>query len=187
LRYPYRNQPRADEKQYVFGRFIREQKIYCIDQNNTNLGLIDTRDALQLASDAGLELVMVSQGKAGNPSTCKILDLGKHRYEQEKKDKVVKKKQRDNAIRLKEIKFHPSTDDNDLLTKARQFQEFISEGNRLKVTVVFRGREMAHRDLGIEKMSKFAKMICAQYDAEPMVSGRNMTAVLVKSDQKAEK
>lgn len=182
MRYPYRK-PSRDEKQYTFGFLIREPKIYCIDQNNSNLGLIDTRDALRLADEAGLELVLISQGK-GKPSTCKILDLGKFKYEQEKRDKVTKKKQRDNIIKFKEVKFHPSTDDNDLLTKARQLQDFINDGHRIKVTIVFRGREMAHREVGLNKMNKFAQMMCAQYDSEPIQAGKNMTAVLIKSELK---
>lgn len=171
-----------DDKRYVFGRFIREQKVYVIDHNNTNLGLVETRDALNLAQEVGMELVLVSQGKQGNPSTCKILDFGKYKYEQEKRDKVSKKKQRENAIKIKEVKFHPTTDDNDLLVKANQLREFIDAGNRLKVTITFKGREMAHREVGLERMYKFVKMISARFDVEPSIMGRNMNAILVKKD-----
>lgn len=180
MRYPRRKPPRKDEKRYVFGRFIREPKVYCIDQNNNNIGLTDTRDALRMAQDAGLELVMVSQGKKGNPSTCKILDFGKYKYEQEKRDKVAKKKQRENAIKIKEVKFRPVTDDNDLQTKARQLQDFVDEGNRLKVTITFRGREMAHREIGLETLNKFAHMVSGRFETEPSMMGRNMTAILTK-------
>lgn len=182
MRYPRRRQPRT-ETRYTFGYYIREPKVYCIDHNNNNLGLVDTKDALKIAKDAGLELVMVSQGKSGKPSTCKILDFGKFKYEQEKREKQAKKKQRENSVKLKEIKFRPTTEDNDLQTKARQLQEFMDEGNRIKVTIVFRGREMAHRDIGFEKMKKFAKMMSAQFDIEPSMSGRNMSATLVRTDK----
>ena len=154
--------------------------MYCIDQNNNNIGLTDTRDALRIAEEAGLELVMVSQGKGNTPSTCKILDFGKFKYEQEKRDKVVKKKQRENAIKIKEVKFRPVTDDNDLQTKAKQLHEFVGEGNRLKVTVTFRGREMAHREIGLDTLNRFAQMVSAKFESEPMMTGRNMTVILTK-------
>ena len=186
MRYPRRMPPQKDDKRYVFGRFIRELKVYCIDQHNNNIGLIDTRDALQMAHEAGLELVMVSQGKGNNPSTCKILDFGKFKYEQEKRDKVAKKKQRENAVKIKEVKFRPVTDDNDLKTKANQLHEFIDEGNRLKVTITFRGREMAHREIGMDTLNKFAQMVSARFESEPLMTGRNMTAILTKPKEAAQ-
>jgi translation initiation factor IF-3 len=182
---PFRPQPRNDYR-YVFGRYIREPKVICIDHNNNNLGLIDTQEGLRIAYDAGLELVMVSPGKGGKPSICKILDFGKYKFEQEKRDKQAKKKQRENAIQVKEVRLRPSTGDNDLITKAKQLQEFIDDGNRLKVTVQFRGREMAHREIGAEKMKKFAQLLSAQYDGEPAIAGKNMIAVLFKGDIKPE-
>jgi translation initiation factor IF-3 len=141
---------------------------------------------LKIAQDAGLELVQVSPSKQGKPSTCKVLDFSKFKYEQEKRDKVAKRKQRDNAIKIKEVKFRPTTDDNDLLTKARQFQKFVDEGNRLKVTIIFRGREMAHREIGLEKMNRFAQMVSANYDTEPSMSGRNMNAILIRAEKESE-
>lgn len=186
MRYPYKKrQPRIDHYKYIHGRFIKDPKVYLIDHENNNIGLIDTREALSMAKNAGLDLVMISQGKGDNPGTCKILDLGKYKYDQEKREKVAKKKQRENAVKIKEVKFRPSTDENDLLTKARQLQEFLDEGNRLKVTIMFRGREMAHKNIGSEQIGKFADMISARVDADPVMSGRNMTAILVK-EQKAE-
>lgn len=182
MSYPYRKAPQKDIKRYIFGRFIREPQVYCIDHEEVNHGLIDTRDALRIAQDAGLELVIVSQGKNGSPSTCKILDFGKYKFEQEKREKIIKKKQRENAIKIKEIKFRPVTDENDLKTKANQLQEFINEGNKLKITVVFRGREMAHREIGLEIMNKFAGMVSAEFEQEPSMIGRNLNAILVKKD-----
>lgn len=179
-----RPQPRIDYR-YVFGRFIRETKVVCIDQDNNNLGVIDTQEALKLAQLANLELVLVSQGKNGNPSTCKILDFGKYKFEQEKRDRLAKKKQRENAVQIKEVRLRPSTGDHDLENKARQLKDFIDDGNRLKVTVQFRGREIVHRDIGIETMRKFAQLVSAQYEGEPIITGRNMTVILFKSDQKS--
>lgn len=185
--YPYRRPPQREDKRYAFGRFIREPKVYCIDQNNVNLGLIDTTQGLQLAHDAGLELVLVSQGQKGNPSTCKILDFGKYKFEQEKRDRIAKKKQRENSIKTKEVSFRPSTDDNDLMTKARQLQEFMDDGNKLKVTIKFRGREMAHTDIGVQTLKRFAQMMGTRYESEPSFTGKNMSVVLVKEQKETQK
>lgn len=182
MRHPRRRPPQKEETRYVFGRFIREPNVFVIDQHNNNIGLTDTRDALRMAHDAGLELVMVSQGKQGKPSTCKILDFGKYKFEQEKREKVAKKKQRENAVKIKEVKFRPVTDDNDLQTKARQLKEFIAEGNRLKAIVTFRGREMAHKDIGLETLKKFAGMVGARFDADPLMTGRNLNVILIKKE-----
>jgi translation initiation factor IF-3 len=139
-----------------------------------------------MAHSSGLELVMVSQGKNGKPSTCKIVDFGKYKFEQEKRDRTAKKKQRENAVQIKEVRLRPSTGEHDLENKARQLKEFIDEGNRLKVTVQFRGREMAHREIGIETIKKFAQLISAQCEGDPMITGRNMTVVLFKGEQKSQ-
>lgn len=186
MRYPNYNYNNRDNNKFTFGRLIRDIKVMCIDQNNNNLGLVDTSYALNLAREANLELVMVSQGKYGNPSTCKILDFSKFKYENNKKDKLAKKNQRKNEIKIKEVKFRPSTNENDLLNKANQLKDFISEGNKLKVTVIFRGRELCHRDLGIDTMKKFADMICANFEGEPSMTGRNITAILIKHVNKTE-
>jgi translation initiation factor IF-3 len=182
LRFPTRYNPkqRADEMKYVYGRGIRDQKIICIDQNNTNLGLLDTRDAIQLAQKVNLELVIVSHGRDGKPSTARILDFSKYKYEQEKREKQVKKKQRENEIKLKEVKFRPSTGENDLQIKATQLKEFLDEGNRIKVIVMFKGREMAHKEVGMETMTKFISMIGGQIDGQTSMSGKNLSAIIIK-------
>jgi translation initiation factor IF-3 len=182
LRYS-NNYYNRDSNKFTFGRFIRDEKVICIDQDDNNLGLVETSYALNLARQANLELVMVSQG---NPSTCKILDFSKFKYESNKREKIAKKNQRKNEIKIKEVKFRPATNENDLLNKANQLKDFLSEGNKLKVTVVFKGRELCHRELGIETMKKFAGMICANFDGEPSMTGRNMVAILVKSNSKIE-
>lgn len=186
MRYPQRRPPNRDYYKYIYGRFIKDPKVYVIDHENNNIGLIDTNEALAMARGVNLDLVMVSQGKGDKPGTCKILDLGKYKYDQEKREKVAKKKQRENAVKIKEVKFRPGTDDNDLMTKARQLQEFVDDGNRIKVTIMFKGREMAHKNIGVDQIDKFANMMSAKIDSEPVMSGRNMTAILIKSEQKVE-
>ena len=178
-----RPQRRDNRHKYIFGRFIREERVVVIDDNKENLGVIETREGLRIARDAGLELVLVSQGKNGKPSICKVLDLGKYKYDQDQREKAASKKQRENSVKIKEIKFRPSTGENDLQNKARQMQEFVDNGNRLKVTVMFRGRELAHKDIGFETMKRFAEMMSGKYDAYPTMSGRAMTAIMVKKDE----
>lgn len=179
----YRNR---DNIKIIFGKFIRDAKVICIDQDNNNIGIVDTEHALSLAKQVNLELILVSVGKSGAPSTCRILDLNKYRYELIKKEKNLKKKQRQNVIKVKEVKFRPSTHDNDLLTKARQLKEFLDEGNKIKVYVTFRGRELAHKDIGIEIINKFANMISAIFEGEPSLNGKNLVALLIKQQVKLE-
>jgi translation initiation factor IF-3 len=173
---------KREGNRYIFGRFIREPRVQCIDHNNNNLGIIDTRQALALASEAGLDLVLISKGRDGAPSTCKILELSKFKYEQEKRDKLAKKKQRENAIKLKEVKFRPSTHENDLQIKATQLKEFLFEGNKIKATVVLRGREMAFKEIALEKMNKFLALISGKYEVEPSMTGRNLISIVIKKE-----
>jgi translation initiation factor IF-3 len=178
---------RQEVSRYVVGYQIRASHVICIDSNNENLGKITFDKAMSIAKSAGLDLVMVSKSKDGIP-TCRILDFGKYKYEQDKREKIAKKRQRENAVKIKEIKLRPSTGDNDLQTKARQMQEFIEEGNRLKVSVMFRGRELCHQDVGLETLKRFISMIdSACMDGEPMMNGRNLTAIIVKGSDEERK
>lgn len=169
-----------NNKKFVFGYFIKDEKIICIDQLNNNLGVVNTSYALQLARNEGLELVMVSPGRKGSLSTCKILDFSKFKYEQNKKEKFAKKQQRENAIKIKEVKFRPSIDENDILVKANQLKDFISDGNKVKITILFKGRELCHKNVGAELINKFSTMIGASIDGEISMTGKNMIAFLTK-------
>lgn len=142
----------------VFGRYIKSQQVLCIDQNGSKLGVIPTQEALRLASDIGLELVQVAFGKDNVP-TCKIVDLGKYKYDQSKKEKEVAKKQREAAHKLKEIKIRPGTEENDLKVKADKISEFLSEGHQVKITVMFRGRELAHKEVGEEALNLLLSLV----------------------------
>ena len=137
---------------------------------------MQTREALRLAEEEGLDLVEISP--TARPPVCKIMDYGKYKYEQEKKRREAKKHQ--TVVHTKEVKLRPSTDVHDLETKIKHIKRFLEEGNKAKITVKFRGREMAHRDLGekilkelIEKVGDVAKL-----DQLPKFEGKMLSAIL---------
>lgn len=168
----------------VFGKYIRAPQVLCIDQEGTNLGIIPTYQALNLAKSAGLELVMVATGKDNVP-TCKILDLGKFKYDQSKRQKESAKKQREAAHKLKEIKIRPSTEANDLKIKADKVSEFLEEGHKVKISVRFRGREMAHKEVGQETLDMLLSYVAgAQIIDAPKMEGRDLSITLVKAKEK---
>jgi len=141
---------------------IRAPKVLLIDETGSNLGTVNTRDALQKAKEAGLDLVEVNGGQV---PVCKLMDFGKYKYEQVKKDKLNSKKQ--TITVTKEIKFRPTTGDNDLVYRAKQVDEFIKEKNKVRLAVRFRGREAAHiRDTGKTLLEKFLSMLTTSYNIE---------------------
>lgn len=173
------------KKEYhLIGYAIRSPKVICIDHNNINHGEIPIEQAVKIATDAGLQLVQVSVAKsapnAASPiPTCRILDYSKFRYEFEKRQKAQQKKQRENAIKFKEIKIRPATDDNDLKIKAKAAQSFIEEGNRVKVSVWLKGRELSHKDLAIQQLKTFVSFIPnATLSNEPQIDGKRISAIL---------
>jgi translation initiation factor IF-3 len=156
---------------------IRVPEIRCIDENGEQMGIIPTRQALVRAHEAGLDLVEIAA--TSKPPVCRIMDHGKFKYEQDKKKKEQKKKQ--TIVKLKEVKFHVNVGDNDYQTKLRHAQDFIEEGNRVKMSLMFRGRENAHRELGFELMKRIIKD-CAEFatvEQAPRLMGRNVFMMLV--------
>ena len=130
---------------------IRDREVRVISEDGEQLGIMSARDAQKLAREADLDLVKISPG--AKPPVCKIIDYGKYRYEQARKEKEAKKKQR--TIDVKEIRLSPNIDTNDLNTKANQAKKFLSKGDKVKVSLRFRGREMAHLDVGREILNTF--------------------------------
>ena len=170
-----------NNSKYFVGRQIRASRVLCIDQNNTNCGVISLSDALDLANKNGLDLVQISNGSKDKMPTCKILDYSKFKYDLSKKEKLAKKKQRESAVKIKEIKFRPSTGENDLRIKAKQASAFLEDGHRVKVTIVFRGREMSHRQIGEDTLQQFVDMLSnVEFESKPSMNGRNMVAILAK-------
>ena len=155
---------------------IRDREVRVIDQNGEQLGVQPIRKALELAEEAGLDLVkMVPTAK---PPVCKLMDYGKFRFEQTKREKEARKNQR--VVEIKEIRMSPSIDVNDFNVKLRNAQKFLADGNRCKITVRFRGREMAHTNIGQDLLLKFAEECgeIAVMDKSPKLEGRHMSIFL---------
>lgn len=142
-----------------YGRNIKAKEVRCISETNENIGVIPLNEAIKLAEERGLELVQISKKSKDPIPTCKILDFGKYKYEMSKKKKEADKKKRENEIKVKEIKFKPGTDINDLSVKSNKVNKFIGEGNHVKVCIVFRGREIAYRNNGFAIMKSFTDLL----------------------------
>ena len=142
------------------------------------MGVMPTKEALRLAEEAGLDLVKIAPG--AKPPVCKIVDYGKYRYELARKEKEAKKKQR--VIEIKEIRMSPNIDTNDLNTKVGAAKKFLTKGNKVKVTLRFRGREMAHMQTSRHILDDFAQMLSdvAVIEKAPKVEGRTMTMFLTE-------
>ncbi len=132
---------------------IKIPEVRLIDQNGDQVGVMATDEARVLAAEAGLDLVEISP--KASPPVCKIMDYGKFKFELAKKNQQSKKKQK--KIQLKEVKFRPNTDEGDFQVKLKNLRKFIDQGNKVKVTIMFRGRELAHRELGSEMLDRLVE------------------------------
>ena len=155
---------------------IRALKVRCIDPEGEQLGVIDTIDAIRKAEDFGLDLVEVQPN--ADPPVCKILDYGKFKYEAQKRANEARKKQK--IIEVKEIKLRPNIDEHDYQVKMRNVVKFLSGGDKVKVTLRFRGREMAHQELGANVLTRVREETeeIAKIEAMPKMEGRQMVMVL---------
>jgi len=155
---------------------IRVREVRLIDQNGQNVGVVPTADALARATEAGLDLVEISPD--ANPPVAKILDYGKFKYQEQKKAAEARKRQK--IVEIKEIKMRPSIDDHDYDVKMRAIRRFFDEGDKVKVTLRFRGRELAHQQLGwdvLQRVKTDTEPI-AKVESEPRMEGRQMVMVL---------
>ena len=161
---------------HLLNEDIKAPEVRLISDTGEQLGLMSAEDALKIAVEKEMDLVMIAPGS--KPPVCKIMDYGKYRFEQAKREKEAKKNQR--VIEIKEIRMSPSIGDNDFGTKLRAGQKFLAEGNRLKVTIRFRGREMAHTNIGEQLLKDFAAKCSdiANMDKNPKLEGRNMSMFL---------
>ena len=166
---PPRDGPRVNED-------IRVPQVRLIDQDGEMLGVMSARDALMRAYDAGLDLLEISPNAV--PPVVKILDYGKYKYEQQKKANEARKKQK--VVEIKEVKVRPNIDDHDYDVKMRAMKSFIDEGDKVKVTLRFRGREMAHQDLGIKVLERIRNELGETIKVEqmPRLENRQMIMVL---------
>jgi len=160
---------------------IRVPEVRVISESGEQLGLMTPEQAMQRAEEVGLDLVEISPG--ANPPVCKIMDFGKFKYEQQKKAAEAKKKQK--VIEIKEVKFRPNIDTHDYEVKMRSVSKFLGEGDKVKVTLRFRGREMAHLELGRDLLERIAVDIekIAKIESMPKMEGRQM--IMVVTPQRA--
>ena len=155
---------------------IRVPKVRVVGADGSQIGIIDTQEALDMAADQDLDLVEVA-GQA-DPPVCRIMDYGKYKYEQDQRQKEARKKQ--SLIVVKEMKMRPKIDPHDYETKKGHVVRFLRQGAKVKVTIMFRGREMAHQELGRKLLDRLSDDLqdIAKIDAFPKIDGRNMTMVL---------
>jgi translation initiation factor IF-3 len=166
---PTRDGPRVNEE-------IRAPQVRLIDQDGEMQGVMSAREALIRAYDVGLDLLEISPNAV--PPVVKILDYGKYKYEQQKKANEARKRQK--IVEIKEIKVRPNIDDHDYDVKMRQMKEFIGEGDKVKVTLRFRGREMAHQDLGLKVLDRIRTELAetTKVESMPRLENRQMIMVL---------
>ena len=155
---------------------IRDKEVRVIDTDGSQLGIMSARDAYKIALEKNLDLVKIAP--QATPPVCRIIDYGKYRFEQSKREKEARKNQ--HVVEIKEVRMSPGIDVNDFNVKLRNAQKFLAEGNRVKVTVRFRGREMAHTDIGRGLLLKFAEQCgeVAVMDKDPKLDGRHMSIFL---------
>ena len=155
---------------------IRDKEIRLIGADGAQLGIMSSAQANAMAEEQGMDLVKISPN--ATPPVCKIMDYSKFCFDQKKREKEAKKNQR--VVEIKEIRMSPSIDTNDFNTKIKAAQKFLNDGNRVKVSVRFRGREMAHTDIGRDLLVRFAESVAevANLDKEPKMEGRSMSIFL---------
>ncbi len=157
---------------------ITAPKVRVIDTDGKQIGVIDTNEALEIATNRGLDLVEVSP--EASPPVCKIMDYGKYKYQLSKKEKITKKKQ--HVIHVKEIRFRPKIEDHDFNFKTNHARKFLEKGNKVKASVLFRGREMSHQEFAKTILERMAAELddIAKIDRKPVMEGRMMIMYLTK-------
>ena len=166
---PTREGPRINDE-------IGAMRVRLVDERGNMVGVVGRNEALTMAANTGLDLVEIAPG--ADPPVCKILDYGKFKYEEQKKKNEARKKQK--IIEVKEIKLRPSIDDHDYATKMKAMNKFIEEGDKVKVTMRFRGRELAHQELGMNVLIRVRDDLdgIAKVEQMPRMEGRQMTMVV---------
>ena len=173
-----------DNNNMLINDQIKVPEVLVIGPNGEQVGIKSREDALTLASYAALDLVLISPN--ANPPVCKVMDYNKYRYERQKKAKEALKKQRANMSELKEYRLSPVIDVGDFDTKVRNATKYLEKGDRIKLTVRFKGRQMAHTELGNEVLDRFIDRVkeIADVEQNPKLEGRTMTCILVPKKDK---
>jgi len=166
----------AITKDFRINEEIRAREVRVIDGDGSQLGIFSSKDALHLAEEKQLDLVEISP--AAKPPVCKIMDFGKYKYEQSKREKEAKKKQK--IISVKEVKLRPNIEDHDFDVKAKNATRFLKDGDKVKATIIFRGREIVHTQLGQKLLKRLAECVSefALVERQPKLEGKNMIMIL---------
>ncbi|MCV0367987.1 MULTISPECIES: translation initiation factor IF-3 [Filomicrobium] len=176
MRRPHRAAPQREDTGPKINDAIRVREVRLIDENGENVGVVNRLEAQDRANNAGLDLVEISPD--AQPPVCKIMDYGKFKFEQQKKAAEARKKQK--TVEIKEIKMRPAIDEHDYDVKMRAIKRFFDDGDKVKVTLRFRGREMAHQQLGMAVLQRVKGELeeIAKVESEPRLEGRQMVMVL---------
>ncbi|MFS8636621.1 MAG: translation initiation factor IF-3 [Gemmatimonadota bacterium] len=166
----------ANEKRVRVNRQIRISPVRVIDPDGVQLGIMPIEEALAAAEERGLDLVEVAPN--ARPPVCRIMDYGKYKYEEARKARLARKKQ--HQVQVKEVKFRPGIEAHDFEFKVRHARRFLQEGDKVKATMMFRGRQVAHPELGREVLDRVAQAVedVGRVEIEPTMEGRNMTMIL---------
>jgi len=159
---------------------IRDKEVRVIDVNGEQLGIMSPKKALEIAQQRDLDLVMVAP--KANPPVCRIMDYGKYRFDMAKKEKEARKHQR--TINVKEVRLSANIEEHDMGVKAKHADKFLKAGDKVKVTIRFRGREMAHTSIGYDVMNRFVEMVTQEHiiERKPKLEGRNMIMILAPKE-----
>lgn len=166
-------------------RQIRSRTVRVVGQDGSQVGIMDLNQALDLAAEAKLDLVEIAP--QADPPVCRIMDYGKFKFEQSKKQKDMKQKQK--TMQVKEMKFRPRIDDHDFMTKLRHIIKFLENGDKVRAFVHFRGREMAHKDIGLRLLERVVELTeeIAVVEKRPTMEGNQMSVFLIGRDQASKK
>ncbi|MBQ6728159.1 MAG: translation initiation factor IF-3 [Clostridia bacterium] len=167
------------KKEHQLNEEIRDREVRLIGETGEQLGIVSSREALKIAEDAGLDLVKISP--TANPPVCKVMNYGKYVFELSKKAKEAKKNQK--TTEIKEVWLSMTIDVGDLQVKAKQAQKFLSAGNKVKVSIRMRGRQMAHQEIGVDVMKRFFDLVkdFGTIEKQPLTEGRNIWMMLTPS------
>jgi len=174
----------SKERDLFINEQIRAKEVMVIGPNGEQLGTKQIKDALTLASYAGFDLVLINP--SGKPPVCKIMDYNKYKYENKKRTKENLKKQRESNLEMKEYRLSVSIDEHDFNTRVKNSSKYLEKGHKVKASIRFRGREMAHTDLGKEKLLRFADSLSnvSEIEQQPKLDGRYMTMILMPKKEK---
>ncbi|MCI5992112.1 MAG: translation initiation factor IF-3 [Sutterella sp.] len=172
----------AQERTHRINREIRVPQVRLTGVDGVQIGIVPTAEAIRMAMDAEVDLVEVAPNAV--PPVCRLMDYGKFRYQEQKRAQEIKSKQK--VVQVKEVKFRPATDENDFQTKLRAVKRFLGDGDKAKITLRYRGREMAHQDIGMQVLNRLRDELSevAQVEQMPKLEGRQMIMVLAPRSKK---